>query len=547
MPKRAFTKTKVKDLPAGLSSAVVKDLLSSIPDIGFKSDYLKSELLSKYCDATTTPRQTRARRAVAKWLASERANSVTNVRLFNAKALDTDFGWALWDDLLSQARRLIRGVLCCDEGNDLLSGVGLFSNGARTDQKRGPTAALRTLTGSIHVSSSAIADWLTTASNTRLSSNPVVVTDESVMFTVPKKSDIDRVACKEPSGNAYLQRLVGVFIRKRLRRVGINLRDQSRNRRLAQLGSSMGNLATIDLSSASDSISSGLVFDLLPFEWWSFLDDIRIKRVRIPAPIHPDGVEVVHDLSMFSSMGNGFTFELESLIFWALARSIMSCSKVTGVVSVYGDDIIVPVTIVPRLVRVFHFCGFRTNSSKTFFKGKFRESCGGHYYAGLDVTPFYIRGEIRKLPHLISLLNQVLEWSGRGWGFFTDPELQQFHRRWARYVPKRVHGGVSPDDPSALVTGDGPRDRLVPDVSEAAKDYSDEAALTFWLMAKQQTPCTKKVHWFNPVFPDLQEESRVLDQYVPVEVNPVVEVGLKYAHAATAGERTTWRPYLALS
>ena len=528
LPKVRRSKKFDVRLPAGFSRGFVQDLLSSLPDDGFKSSYLKSEILSKYVDSSTTPPELRARAAVAKWLAAECRNSVTNTRLFSAQALGVDFGWALWDDILSQARLWVRRVLVSHDECSPLERVGRFSNGARTDQKRGPTAALRTLTGSIHVSSSALADWLQHASNTRLSSNPVEITDESVMFTVPKKTDIDRVACKEPSGNAYLQRLVGKYISRRLRRFGIDLRDQSRNRNLARIGSIQGNLATIDLSSASDSISEVLVQQLLPFEWWSFLDDIRIKTVHIPQKIHPEGVDHVHTMEMFSSMGNGFTFELESLIFWALARAVMNLSDVRGVVSVYGDDIIVPVTITPRLIRVFHFCGFRTNSSKTFYKGKFRESCGGHYYAGFDVTPFYVRREVQTLPDLISLLNQILEWDGRGWGFFTTPSLAKFHSKWSRHVPKRLHGGINPDDPTCLVTGDGPRFRLCPMVKPASVDYSADACLTHWLMSKE----SPSENWDWQCTHD------------PVVINPQKEIGFELSKVISAGERTTWTPYM---
>lgn len=509
-------------LPVGISAKFVEELKMSLPTGDFKSEYLRKELLSKYLDDKVVSAEARAKAATKKWLAAERQNSKTNVRLMHASG--TDFGWALWDDILSQARTYVRSVLCHHSAGALFA-FGYFTNGASTNVRRSPTAALDKLSGSIHISSPALKSWLEASAWTLLEDREITLDEASVMFTVPKKSDIDRVACKEPSGNAYLQRCVGDYIRSRLRRQGIDLRDQTRNRELARRGSIDSSLATIDLSSASDTISRQLVTELLPFEWSSLLDDIRVHQTLIPAAIHPDGVETLHQLEMFSSMGNGFTFELETLIFWALARSVMKLSGLNGIISVYGDDIIVPSGIVPRLIRIFHFCGFRTNSKKTFFRGRFRESCGGHYYAGFDVSPFYIRREIATLTDLINLLNQLLYWDGRGWGFFTEPRLAAFHRRWATLVPKQLWGGIDPLDPMALVTGDGPRKRLTPMMRPCKSGYTEDARMIQWFLAK------------------VRVDEASLSGLV---VDPRVEVGLKTQSNRRLGARTSWNPYLLL-
>ena len=97
----------------------------------------------------------------------------------------------------------------------------------------------------------------------------------NVMFTVPKSSDIDRCACKEPDINMFLQKGVGNHIRRRLRRYGINLNDQSVNRDLAYQGSIDSSIATLDLSSASDTFCTQVVKALLPHIWFEYLSDIR--------------------------------------------------------------------------------------------------------------------------------------------------------------------------------------------------------------------------------------------------------------------------------
>lgn len=100
--------------------------------------------------------------------------------------------------------------------------------------------------------------------------------------------------------NMYLQKGVGTFIRNRLRSVGIDLNDQTRNQELARIGSIDGSLATLDLSSASDSVSDRLVWTLLPPKLYSYLDMIRSHYTLLD-----NGS--LHRWNLFSTMGNGFT------------------------------------------------------------------------------------------------------------------------------------------------------------------------------------------------------------------------------------------------
>jgi hypothetical protein len=347
---------------------------------------------------------------------------------------------------------------------------------------------------------------------------PLLQNDASVFFTVPKTSDIDRVACKEPEVNMLLQRSVGNHIRHRLRTFGVDLNDQTKNNKLAQVAVQKG-LATIDLSSASDSITRQLVINLLPFEWWSLLDDLRVKHTLI------DGT--LHELEMFSSMGNGFTFELESLLFYAITRTVCRFSGIKGTISVFGDDIIAPSAIVRRLRRVFFYFGFKMNPKKTHYASRdlFRESCGEHYYNGVSVTPFYIRREVDNLPDLINHLNHLLEWDGRGWGFFINEESYQFWARWIKYVPRSLWGGIDPFDPSALVTGHPPRKRLVPRVRDMR--VHPIAGYVHWHMVRLQFGMPS---WRKP-------ENHV-------ELDPHIEIGFKAEPVISCGARTTWNPGL---
>jgi len=220
---------------------------------------------------------------------------------------------------------------------------------------------------------------------------------------VPKNAKTDRSIVVEPILNSFIQKGIGSYIKERLLRFGVDLHDQSINQRRACVGSVDGSLATVDLSMASDCLAKELVFSLLPFEWSDLLDRTRTSTVLIPESVHrynlPNASRLEfdaesslwkHTLSKFSSMGNGFTFELESLIFYAICFGVC---KVGGFseknISVYGDDLIVPAKCMPLLKKSLEYCGFRLNDAKSFSNGPFRESCGADYLFGFDIRPFY--------------------------------------------------------------------------------------------------------------------------------------------------------------
>jgi hypothetical protein len=199
-------------------------------------------------------------------------------------------------------------------------------------------------------------------------------------LTVPKNAKTDRFIAAEPSGNIFLQLGFGALLRGCLKRVGVNLDSQDWNQVLAEKALQW-HLATVDLSAASDTICRELVWLLLPFRWACMLDSCRSRMLKIDD-------QWIH-LQKFSSMGNGFTFELESLIFWALSRAVCDVFGHRGHVSVYGDDIILPDSAFDHLKEVLDYCGFTVNTKKSHWTGLFRESCGKHYFGGCDVSPIY--------------------------------------------------------------------------------------------------------------------------------------------------------------
>lgn len=251
----------------------------------------------------------------------------------------------------------------------------------------------------------------------------IVPTKGNRFAHVPKDAEKDRCIAIEPSINVYYQLLVGRLIRERLRAVKIDLdRGQDIHRIFACEASVKGHLATVDLSNASDTVCFNLVRLLLPPAWFDILCKLRSPMTQLES-----GKWVY--LEKFSSMGNGFTFELESLVFLALIWSI-DPSLIPGKdLLVYGDDIILPTRLERDVLAVFSFCGLELNTRKSFFSGPFRESCGGDYFNGVDVRPHYLKEFPHEPQEIIAFCNGLRRsCKGFFWRWF------QVRRAWTRFV-----------------------------------------------------------------------------------------------------------------
>jgi hypothetical protein len=215
---------------------------------------------------------------------------------------------------------------------------------------------------------------------------------------VPKTAVTHRAIAIEPLMNIYAQLGLGAMMRRRLKRFGIDLDDQSANQRAALTGSIDGSLATIDLSSASDTVAKELVRLLLPDGWFRVLDQVRSKVGLF------EGEWLRYE--KFSSMGNGATFELETVIFYGLMLGVCTELSISAdEVLVYGDDIVIPVAAYGLAKEVLEFCGFSFNEDKSFASGLFRESCGKDYFDGTDVRPFFQKEIPREIQDLFRIAN----------------------------------------------------------------------------------------------------------------------------------------------
>lgn len=228
-----------------------------------------------------------------------------------------------------------------------------------------------------------------------------IVAYNNIAF-VPKTAKTFRSIAVEPLLNGYVQKGVDITMRRYLKRIGIDLSDQAPNSEMARLGSIQGSedpFVTIDLASASDSIATEMVRSVLPPGWFDLLNSIRSKSFKL------DGD--VKRFNKFCSMGNGFCFPLETLLFTAACHAV-GCRRPGRDFRVYGDDIIVRQSKSEALIKLLNYLGFAVNTEKTFLQGPFRESCGKDWFDGVDVRPYTLDFELDSVQSLFKVLNGSL-------------------------------------------------------------------------------------------------------------------------------------------
>jgi hypothetical protein len=245
---------------------------------------------------------------------------------------------------------------------------------------------------------------------------------------VPKTLKTPRIIAIEPTAMQYAQQGVLEAIEKAGQKHDnfnhfIQWRSNVPNQELARLGSLFGDLATLDLSEASDRVSNQLVRTMLQNHPHLFeaVDASRSRRAVIPAKF---GKKIIQ-LGKFASMGSALCFPMESFVFMTviflgiereLRRPLTrdDIKSFRGQVRTYGDDIIVPVRFVRSVVSNLESFGFRVNAGKSFWTGYFRESCGRDYYKGEDVSVVRVRrvmptqrSDAPEIISLVSLRNQL--------------------------------------------------------------------------------------------------------------------------------------------
>lgn len=265
------------------------------------------------------------------------------------------------------------------------------------------------------------------------------VVDGNRISTVPKSFETDRTIAIEPRLNVYLQLGVDRVIRHGIKRHwGYDLNDQEQNKQLVK-DQAFGlypddELVTVDLKGASDTISLKVCELLIPPAWLDLLLDLRSPIGEIK-----ESGRVVKRVTYekISSMGNGYTFVLESLIFGALVRAACRRCGCTGKTGVFGDDLIIPRSAYPRLYDYLGLFGFSINTGKTFTTGDFRESCGTDYYKGTDVRPLFLTNRIENIDDLLYIHNSLILLEKRlPWTWGVD--FSDTRKLIRKYLPKFV-------------------------------------------------------------------------------------------------------------
>ncbi len=240
---------------------------------------------------------------------------------------------------------------------------------------------------------------------------PTLVLGSRFSF-VPKDDTTSRLIAIEPSLNMFYQLGLGRLLEERLVSFfGLDITSQPQiNQEAARFGSVTDDLATLDLSNASDSVGKTMLSWALPRPvrdlLWSLRSPSGVRITRSDTGLAEESLE----LHMVSTMGNGFTFPLETLVFSCV---VVACIKSVGVKpcrpytlslprsgedinslgywGVFGDDIICHKRVALRVNRLLDLLGFEVNHDKSFIEGVFRESCGRDFFKGRDVRGVFIK------------------------------------------------------------------------------------------------------------------------------------------------------------
>ena len=266
---------------------------------------------------------------------------------------------------------------------------------------------------------------------------------------VPKTQKTPRVIAIEPTCMQYMQQAISQELVRLLESdfllqgmIGFTYQDP--NRVLARSGSFDGSLATLDLSEASDRVSWRLVQTMLT-NFGNLSEAVEATRsVRADVPGHG-----IIPLTKYASMGSALCFPVEAMVFLTcifvgIARELnvpVSSDLIKEYrwrVRVYGDDLIVPVEFATSVIRSLELYGFKVNANKSFWTGKFRESCGADFYDGEDVSITRVRrdfpqsrADVQEVLSTVSLRNQL--YAGGLWS--SAKYLDNMLESTLRYYP----------------------------------------------------------------------------------------------------------------
>lgn len=187
------------------------------------------------------------------------------------------------------------------------------------------------------------------------------------LTTVPKNNQTDRVIECECWLNMLVQRTISGSLRKIVKdfyEIDLVTSQDLHGRLISDLSNT-----TIDLKNASNSNWNAVVGWMLE----GTLLHKHLQQSRCGLVSYKDEW---YRMNMLSPNGNGFTFEVMTLMLLSIGRELDSFCHV------YGDDIIIDADVAPCFIETVEYMGYKINRSKTFLTGSFRESCGSFYCEG---------------------------------------------------------------------------------------------------------------------------------------------------------------------
>jgi hypothetical protein len=277
----------------------------------------------------------------------------------------------------------------------------------------------------------------------------IVFVDANKGDSVAKTAKTDRGIAVEPWLNLFVQTGINAVLREKLAKHGLDLSTQRWNQEIALAASGEDDpngYCTIDLSNASDSLATEVVRELLPPEWFEILNRTRSRFTRF------QGEEGYAATERFCSMGNGFCFPLQTLIYASIIYASSRECEVSDPLDfiVYGDDLIVRKAIFERVLLNLKRLGFSPNGKKTYSDGPFRESCGVDGYSGADIRPIFCEG-FPTITEIYNLYNQSIR---RTYATEYFESIRTFLRGWVR-KHRREYDLVCPYDPTVKLDVNG--------------------------------------------------------------------------------------------
>ncbi len=362
--------------------------------------------------------------------------------------------------------------------------------------------------------------------------------DFSEWTSVPKNALTQRGIGMGVDVSLSYQLATGAWMKSCFRNRGWDLRiQQPIHRELAREGSITRNWSTIDLKNASNTVSIELVNRCVPpllKEWLNILRETHVRK---------DGD--LFRCELFSSMGNGFTFELESVLFMSVCQVVLRRlglpHKGGTDVFVYGDDLIVPTSAATEVIAALQLCGFEINESKTFVDGPFRESCGGDFWCGEPVRAH----ELEKFPTTPAEHMALANGLRRAGAVYRDDFLHRDHFRnaWASVLdclPSAIRECRGPKDLGDLVIHDPDTTRWITRWKHGIRSLRTWSPVT---VPRGQRSGGSVLEWDN--FYPLVKFATVLSGRgdSPMTGGRDTDIGLVPRSPFAAGYRHKWVPF----